>query len=118
MFVNLFVEKPFTTTFDRLAISLVFVDIRTNGMIEAGFAGLFGVKSLVCIEECTLDIEPQAFDELESILQVGLQIVGVIVIARKQTCRSNDEPLAICNWQDVRCFTFLGQHMTAIQIEF
>ena len=37
-------------------------------MIEAGFASLFGIKRLVCVEESALNIKSQVFDELESLL--------------------------------------------------
>ena len=58
MFVNLRIEQSFATAFVSLAIALIFVNVGNNAMIEAGFAGILGVKSLVCVEESTLDAEP------------------------------------------------------------
>ncbi len=54
-------------------------------MIEAGFSSIFGIKSLISVEESTLDVQSQTLDELEGILQMGFEMVGVIVIASDQS---------------------------------
>ena len=58
-----------------------------------------------------------------------LQVVGIIMIASNQVGTGNDETLAVSVWQDIgslsflaalignRLAAFLGNGMTAIQIE-
>lgn len=64
-FVDFSIEQAFAASFGRFAIALVFVNVRNNTMIEAGFAGILGVKSLVGIEEGPLDIKFQTLHRFE-----------------------------------------------------
>ena len=56
--VDFFVEKSLGATLGCFAITLVFINIRDHTVIEAGFAGVLGIKGLISVEECTLNIKP------------------------------------------------------------
>jgi len=80
VFVNFLVEKSLRTTFGGLAVAFILINIGDDSMIKAGFTCHFGVKSSVCIEKCASAIQSQVLDGFESSLQMGLEIVSIIVV--------------------------------------
>jgi len=79
--VNSGIEQAFTAPFGGLTIALIFVDIGNELMIEAHFAGLTGIETTVSIEVCPSNRHPQAFNGFEGVLQMGLEVIRLVVIA-------------------------------------
>src|SRR5215204_2629270 len=70
LFVDVGVEKTLASPFHSLTIACVLGDIRDDFVIEAYFAGGFGIKSTVRIEKRSRNRQPQTFHTLESLLQL------------------------------------------------
>ena len=99
-------------------------------MIETGFSGSLGIKGAVGIEKCALDCQIETLHALEGGLQVGFEIESIMMMTGDNPCGGNDVTLSFRNRQDVGCFgpfaglvghrltAFLGNYMTAVQIEF
>ena len=70
VFVYRFIKQSFWATLGSLAIALVFLDVGNDIMIEAGLAGIFGVKARISIEIRTSHLQPDLFHLLDSRLQM------------------------------------------------
>ena len=62
-------------------------------MIEAGFSSSFGIKCFISIEIGSFKLQTELFHLLESRLQMGLQVEGIIVIACYQAGGGKDESI-------------------------
>jgi len=129
MLVNRSVEQTFAPTFGGFAVALVLGDVGDQAMVEADLAGFTGVEGTVSVEKRPGDGQSQALHALESSLEMGLQVEGVMVVARNDACRSQDVAVGIHEGQDVAGLgalatlightltTLLGQGMAAIQVQ-
>lgn len=130
MLVNGRVEQAFPSAFRLLAIARVFSDVGDEPMVEAHLAGSFGVEGTVGVKVSTGDGQAQALDELESRLQMRLEVISVMMVASDNARRSDDVAVAFGDGQDIGGFSafarlignafaaLLGNRVAAIQVEF
>ena len=116
--VDVGVEQTFAPAFGGFAVALVFGDVRDQAMVEADLAGFTGIEGAVSVEERPGDGQSQALHALESSLQMGLQVEGVVVVARNDAGRSQDVAVGIHDGQDVAGLgalaTLIGHPLTAL----
>lgn len=129
LFVHLAVEQPLAAAFSRATVPPVFRDIGDEAMIEAGFAGLTGVKGCVGVEISSGNIQSCPFQVFEHDLQMRFEVESVMMIACYNAGRGQNEAVRVCQRQDVGSFRFLSPlkccgfaaffsgGMTAVKIE-
>lgn len=129
-FVDVRVEQAFATTLSSPAIAFVLGHVGNNTVIEANFAGGFGVKGTIGVEESTGKGKAQPLHGFEGGLQMRFQFKGIMMMTSHQWCRRHHKALGIRDRQDVgglgafarliayRFTAFLGNGVAAIQIEF
>jgi len=129
MFIDRDIEQTFTAAFGGLTTALVKGNIGYEAIIEAHFTGGQGIKACIGIEESTLKVEAKPFHGLKGSLKVGLEVIGVIMIAGHNTGGRHDKAVGIGDGQDVgglgllaslighRLAAFLGNGMAAIEID-
>jgi hypothetical protein len=127
--VDLSVEEAFAPAFRRFAVTLVLSNVGNDPMIETDLARLTGIKGTVGVEECAGEGQPQALHALESGLELGLEVEGIVVITCNNARRSDNVIIRRQDRQDVTGLgafaplirhalaSFLGQGMTAIQVQ-
>ena len=127
--VHLGVEQTFASTLGGFAVTPVLSDVGDDAVAEADLACLTGIEGTISVEERPGDSQSQALHTAESRLQMGLEVKGVMMVARNNPCTSNDVAVGIRDGQDVTGFgalaalirhtltAFLGQGMAAVQVQ-
>src|SRR5437667_3125346 len=80
VFVDLSIKAPFSSALDSLTIALVFSHIGHDLMIETHFAGRFGVKSTIRIEEGASNDQSPVFHGFESGLKMGFEVERILMV--------------------------------------
>ena len=65
-FIDIRIEQAFASAFGGLAMALVFWDVGNKPMIEAGFAGIAGIKGCIGVEICAPNGQSQRLHLPES----------------------------------------------------
>lgn len=129
LFVNGQVEQAFSSTFGRFAVAFVLSNIGNDMMVETDFTRFQRIESTVGVEIRPGEGQPQAFHVLESRLQMGFEVEGVVMVARHDPSRSDDEAVGVGDGQDIgglgafsvlvgNTFTaFLRDGMATIQVQ-
>jgi hypothetical protein len=98
-------------------------------VIETDFAGFTGIKSTVGIEEGTRNRQAQMFNGFEGTLQMGFQVISIVMIARYDAGGGDHIAITVCNGQDVAGLgpfshlvghalpAFLGNGLATVQIQ-
>lgn len=127
--VDLSVEQTFATALGGFAVAFVLGDVGDHAMIEADLACFAGIEGSVRIEERSGDGQAQALHAFEGSLEMGLQVEGIIVIARDEACGRENVAVGIHDGQDVAGLgplaalightltALLGKGMTAVQVQ-
>ena len=100
-------EQSFAAVFSRATVSPVFRDVGNEAVIEAGFAGLSGVKGCVGVEISSGNIQSRPFQASEHDLQMRFEVERVMMIARYNTGRGRNEAVRFRQRQDIGSFRFL-----------
>ena len=79
----------------------VFLDIRFDSMIEAGFASHFDVKPFLAIEPVFFQPEHRIFHPFEVAGKMWLQLVIVIVIACNDYSLADNKTIFISDCQKI-----------------
>ena len=129
LFVHLAVEQPLAAAFSRATVPPVFRDIGDEAMIEAGFAGLAGVRGRVGVEISSGNIQSRPLQASEHDPQMRFEVESVMMIACYNAGRSRNEAVRVCQRRNVGSFRFLSPlkccgfaaffsgGMTAVKIE-
>lgn len=129
LFVDGRVEQALPSAFGRFAVAFVLSNVGNDLMVETDFAGVQRIEGTVGIEIRTSKGQTQAFHVLESRLQMGFEVEGVMMVPRHNPGRSDDVAMSLGDGQDIRglgafsvlvgnTFTpFLRDGMAAIQVQ-
>ncbi len=107
-FVHVAVEMPLPTTFCRFSTPLVFINVWNNASIPEQLACSAGVKTTVCIEECTPIRQSSPLQVIQQLFECLCQLIRVIVVASNNIGRRKNISIAINQWQYVTGFGFLS----------
>lgn len=95
-------EQSFAAVFSRATVSP-----GNEAVIEAGFAGLSGVKGCVGVEISSGNIQSRPFQASEHDLQMRSEVERVMMIARYNTGRGRNEAVRFRQRRDIGSFRFL-----------
>lgn len=102
LLVNSGIEEPFSSPFGIFTVAFVLADVGNEMVIETDFASIKRIKGAVGVEKGTVNGQSQAFDGFESLLKVGFEVKGVMMVAGHDPRRSNHIALSVGNRQNIR----------------
>ncbi len=127
--VDLGIKQTLAPTLGLLAIAGILRDVGDQLVAEADAASVAGIKGRIGVEVGPSKAQTQSLHRFEGGLQMGLEVEGVVMVARDDACGGQDIALAIGDRQNIgglgllaslishRLTAFLGNRVTAIQIQ-
>ena len=123
------IEQAFTPAFDGFPVAFVVADVGNDVVIETNFPRLKRIKGAVGVEESARNRQSQLLHPAKGILQMRLEVEGVMMVACDDPGRSHHIALCVGDGQDIRRFrsfsvlvgdtfaAFLRQRVTAIKVQ-
>jgi hypothetical protein len=104
MLVHLSVEVTVPATFDHFSVPFIFWNVGCHTTIPQHLTHSAGIKTAICIENRTFDIQATAPHIIEHVRYLLLKVIAIIMISCNNAGRRNDRSIPIGYWQYVACF--------------
>ena len=107
-FVHNTVEMTLAPALNLFSITLVFNNVGNNPAVPQHLPGFPRIKAAVSIEECASIVEFTPPHVLEQLPDRFFQLVTIIMVAGKQRCCRDNEPVCVRYWQNIAGLGFLS----------